>query len=697
MLVELCIRDLALIEKVDLCFGPGLGVITGETGAGKSLLVGALEFLLGERPRGDIAGWVRDGAEHARVEGRFTLSGASAARVRERIARELPALADELDVDDELLLGRTLSRDGRTRAHLDHRPIALKSLRALAPVLIEIHGQNDHQRLLEPAEQLRLVDSFGGLADELATYRALRARWLLLAERVLGLDRERAERIDRLEYLRFRVAELQRAAPEPGEKAALVGERAILRDAAAIRSELGGLGEALSESDEALLDRLRQAERLVGRWRARIDAIAPVADELCEAVLHLEEACASLASFVDGVEDDPARLELVEGRLADVEKLEERFGVGADELGGRRAVMQTELDELARAEQGADGLADELETVRAELATSAGRLAQARRALGPRLAQSVCARLDELGLGKARFELDVAPRERAPSPNEKPADLAERIERDRRLFGSRGTDAVEFRLAANPGEPMRPLRHVASGGEAARIMLALRGVLASCDQGRTLVFDEIDAGVGGRLGPAVGEHLRALGEHHQVLCVTHLPAIAAAAATHLCVRKRTARERTCTEVARLDGDERAREIADMIAGGADEATARAEARRLLESGAARTASRPPQSGARAAPAEGASADPPRATAARRPERASAAPDGRAAKRGGEAKGRSAAKRGGEAKGGSAAQRGGEARGRSAAKRGGAAKGPSASKRGDEAHGGAGAKRRSPSR
>ena len=579
MLVELVVRDLALIEEAALTVGPGLNALTGETGAGKSLFVGALELLLGHRPRGDAAGWVRRGAERARVEGRFSLpDGRVARRVRDWIGANLPELADDGDAGPglELVVGRTVFPDGRTRAHVDHRPVTLKSLKALVPQLLEIHGQNEHQLLLEPVEQIRLVDAFGGLEPRARAYADARARWRELGERLETLERDRAERRERLEFLRFQAGELDGVDPRPGERAELAGERELLRSAAELGAELGALSREMSEADDALLDRLRAADRLVERWRATIERLAPVHEELAAALVHLEEAAAGLASFVDGVEVDPRRLEEVEERLADLERLERKHGVPADELPERRAALAAEVATLEHDEEGASSLAEDHARAREELAKAAGELSRARRRLGTKLSRAVEAVLVELGLANAKVSLAVEPRGESAAEPSAACD-------DEHRFGPHGSDDVELLLAANPGEPPRPLRHVASGGETARIMLALRTVLAGCDAGRTLVFDEIDSGVGGRLGPAVGQHLRALAEHHQVLCVTHLPAIAALAHEHLSVEKETRGKRTRTRVVRLEGDARVREVAAMIAGGAGEETARAEAKRLLGS------------------------------------------------------------------------------------------------------------------
>ncbi len=582
MLVELSLQDLALFERAALEFGAGLNAVTGETGAGKSLLVDALELLLGARAK---AGMVRKGADRARVEGRFLLPlddyGSLVARWLEK---HLPEALEERDdeAELELILTRTLGRDGRSRAHVNHRPVTQKLLRELAGRLVEIHGQNDHQRLFEPQEQLRLVDAFGGLGDTLAGYRERRSVWLDALTRLDALESKESERLQRLDLIRFQAAELAEADPSAAEAESLGSERSVLRHAAELGSELGGVANDLSESDSAALDTVRRAERAVSRWSARVPDLEDPANELREALLHLEEGARGLVGFLDAVEVDPARLEEVEARLGRLERLERKYGTDVRGLEARRDELERELEELNGGGTSREQLALEVERARDSMAESAQRLRKGRSKLQKRLQKAVERGLADLGLERARFSMAVLPGDSAAGEGPSREDeSAAGEDRQRRLFGPNGTESVELLLAANPGEDAQPLRAVASGGEAARILLALRGALAVQRSTPTLVFDEVDAGVGGRLGPKVARHLRELGDHHQVLCVTHLPAIAARAARHLMVRKDVEEGRTRTTITHLVGGPRVAEVADMIAGGRDEPTALAEAERLL--------------------------------------------------------------------------------------------------------------------
>jgi len=590
MLHELVIEKLALFERATLHFGLGLNVVTGETGAGKSLLVGALELLLGERPRGaSQASIVRKGAQEARVEGRFQLAPAKA-RARELsewLAANLPLVLEEwsklpADEDRELILGRTVSAEGRSRAWVDQRPVTAKILRELSALLVEIHGQNEHQKLLDPAEQRRLLDAFGELEPLLEAYRAQRARAFELEGRLARFESETRERRDRLDLLRYQARELAEARLSADEPRELEREREVLRHAAELATQLGALTQELREADPSALDLLRRALRVLETWENRIAALAAPAESMRAAVAHLEEAAAGVARFQDGLESSPERLEEVEARLYELEKLEKKYRTDVAGLVALERAISAELGALDAQDVDETELAAQCERARSELEAAAAKLSQARRGLRKRLVAAVHRSLVELGLERAVFDVRIEPRA-APdlrSPNA-PRTRTDELARLRR-YATDGADDVEFFLSANPGEEPQPLRAVASGGEAARIMLALRTALALRQTIPTLVFDEVDAGVGGRLGPKVGEHLRALASGgHQILCVTHLPAIAALAHRHFKVEKHVAGGRTRTEVVELAGEPRVEEVADMIAGGAAHATARAEARRLL--------------------------------------------------------------------------------------------------------------------
>lgn len=583
MLVELIIRDLAIIEHATLSFGSGLNVISGETGAGKSLLVGALELLLGTRPK---PGRVRTGADKAVVEGRFVVPpGRDGASVARWARRHMPQLVAEWSrtpsEEHELILGRSVFADGKTRAYVNNRPVTREALADLAPRLFEIHGQNDHQKLHDPSEQMRLVDSFGKLDAAVGAYREAREAWRTLADRAERLRAEATTRRDALDLARFQRGELEAARVRPEERAEVEPERELLRHAATLKEGLARVVGELSESDGALVDRLRATVRYLEGWKAQIAALGPASESLETALVHLEDGARTLQSLSERLEVDPARLEELETRLAELEKLERKYRVDAAGLVAKLEELRAQVARLEADEASAETLGSELAAARAVVLARAGDLRRARKTVRPKLVKAVEKAFADLGLPKASFDIRVA--QRADEDSLAAGDPSETsvIEADRARFGERGMDRIEFLLAANPGEPLAKLEQVASGGETARIMLALRSALSTAGESRTLLFDEIDSGVGGRLGPAVGAHLKRLGEHHQVLCVTHLPAIAAMAQRHLKAAKAVEGGRTRTFVEDLRDEARVQEIADMIAGGADQETARAEARRLL--------------------------------------------------------------------------------------------------------------------
>lgn len=581
MLCELSLQDLALFERAALEFGPGLNAVTGETGAGKSLLVDALELLIGSRAK---AAMVRKGADRARVEGRFLLPlNGYGELISMWLGEHLPeALEDRDDQDElELILTRTIGRDGRSRAHVNHRPVTQKLLRGLASQLVEIHGQNDHQRLFEPTEQLRLVDLFGGLFETLAGYRERRSKWLKLTDQLRSLESQESERLQRVDLIRFQASELAEADPSAAEAETLRSERSVLRHASELGSELGALLHQLTDSDDAALDTVGRAERALDDWAGKISDLVEPAAQLREAGLLLDEATRGLSVFLDGVDTDPGRLEATEVRLGLLERLERKYGTDVAGLESRRAEIEAELEEIEGGGATREELVLAIGKARRGMAESAKRLAQARGKLAKKLKKEVESGLKDLGLERAEFSMVLVPHGITQDAVETVTE-ADQVDRDRMRFQASGTEGVELLLSANPGEDAQPLRAVASGGEAARILLALRGALAVRRSTPTLIFDEVDAGVGGRLGPKVAKHLEVLGHHHQVLCVTHLPAIAARAMRHLQVKKEVDEGRTRTQITLLIGKPRASEIADMIAGGAAEPTALAEAERLLK-------------------------------------------------------------------------------------------------------------------
>ena len=553
MLRELRVRNFAVLEAVVVPLAPGLNVLTGETGAGKSMLIDAILLIRGARAQGDV---IRADTETATVEAVFDVEPRG----------PVAALLDEagLGLDDgQLVLRRELSRAGRHRAFANDAPVTVGLLERLGDHLVEVHGQHEHQRLLEPARQLELLDRFADAEDLreevgglFAKFREARAEM----ERARAAERDRAQRED---LLRFQVGELDAARLRSGEEAEL---RAELRRAQHAEKLAGGLAEAaalLDDDRDAATGRLARAARLLGDL-GRIDPAfaAPVAG-LDAAQAHLEEVLAALRALRADVVVEPGRREAIDERLDALTRLKRKYGESAEAMLGFREEAAAELDRLGRHEEILAEQERLLGELRVELEAAATALADRRQGAVERLAPRVERELRALGMERAVFRVAL---ERAPLE----------------AIGARGLDRVEFRLATNPGEELRPLARVASGGELSRTMLALKAVLARADRVPTMVFDEVDAGIGWRVASVVAQKLAAAAEGRQVLCVTHLAPIAAAAQQHLRVVKSVRGGRTRVAAEPLAGAARVEEIARMLGGETVTDTARGHARALLD-------------------------------------------------------------------------------------------------------------------
>ena len=541
---ELTVENLAVVERVRLALDPGFTVLTGETGAGKSLVVDAVALALGARAASDQ---VRSGAVAARVEAVFDAPPPLS---------EDP-LADVLAEGDGLaIVRREVGADGRSVARLNDRTVTVGSLATLGTRLGEIHGQHDQQRLLEPARQLALLDGFGGHRERLEAVAEAHRAWRATVARAAELVTDAHELARRVELLRHQVDEIAAADPKPGEDLELEAQLRAAEHAESIARAAAEAVAALREEGGAA-DALAIVERgLIGAGQ-HDDRFSPLADRAAALAAEAGELARDVADAAEQVELDPASRAAAEERLGLLYDLRRKYG---DTIEAVVAFGAEAADELARLE----GQAGERERLRAEeiegraaLDAGAAALSDARRATADRLAEAVNAELPPLGLPADAFGVTL-----------EPADV-----------GPTGADRVLFTFAPNPGEPPRPLGRIASGGEASRLSLALKVVLATADETPLLVFDEVDAGVGGRNASALGERLRALSRFHQVLCVTHLPQVAAYADAHLVVGKRVEGERTATDVRALEGEARAAELAAMLAGegAGDEARSAAEA------------------------------------------------------------------------------------------------------------------------
>ncbi len=546
MLRSLDIRDVLIIDRLSLDLGPGLNVLTGETGAGKSILLDALGFVLGWRGRAEL---VRQGAAQGEVTAVFDLPPGHAAQA---------VLAEAgIEAEDELILRRINTADGRKTAWVNDRRVSGEVLRDLSDHLVELHGQHDDRGLLNPRGHRTLLDTFADL--DLA---ALRAAWgqqrsarTALAEAVAVLSRAAAEE----EFLRHAVAELDKLNPEPGEDAALDARRRLMQGAARIREDVAKGLMALSDqgAEGRMRDALRWLEGATDKAEGRLDAALAA---LNRALIELGEAQSGVEGALEALDFDPSELERAEERLFAIRALARKHGQLPDNLGGFAQGLRTRLAAIDGGAAGIARLQKAVAEAEVTFAAEAARVTTARREAAKRLDAAMAAELAPLKMERAVFVTEFAPGEPGPE----------------------GVDAVTFTVATNPGAPAGALNRIASGGELSRFLLALKVCLTGDSPGQTLIFDEIDRGVGGATADAVGRRLRALATGAQVLVVTHSPQVAAFGAQHWRVEKRVVADQTLSTVTPLGAGDRVEEIARMLAGDTVTEAARAAARALLQ-------------------------------------------------------------------------------------------------------------------
>ncbi|GBC99113.1 DNA repair protein RecN [bacterium HR17] len=571
MLTELLIRNLAVIDEVQVPFQPGFNVLTGETGAGKSIIIHALSFLVGERGDPDL---IRTGADTLLVEAVFDLG--TCPQVRAVIAE----LGVELD-DDTLIVARELHRSGRSRCRLNGRAATLAMLRLIGKAVLDIHGQHEHQSLLDPANHLRFLDAFGG-----ETVTALKERYIALYRQLQQVEREltdlqrsERERIQRLDLLRYQADEIDRANLRDGEEEELVQERQRLVNAERIAERIGRAVDRLT-GDGGALDALGDALHALKEVADFDPALQAWHETLMQTMDSAQEVAFALERYARTLEFDPDRLEEVESRLDLLRRLKRKYGDNIAAILRYRSEITRELERLESSEEHLERLQQERDRLRAVLAEVARELSEARHDAAERMAKAVQAHLKALMMERAKFKVAI---NHLPDPDGLP------LPDGTVAFGRDGVDRVEFLIATNPGEPLKPLAKIASGGELARTMLALKASLPRTHEIPVLVFDEVDVGIGGRTAEAVGEKLREVARYAQVLCVTHLPQIAALADWHLQVRKVDDGQRSRVVVTPLHGDARVQEVARMLSGKQVTPTSLQHARELLQRAARATA------------------------------------------------------------------------------------------------------------
>jgi DNA repair protein RecN (Recombination protein N) len=553
MLHELSIRNFAIIDQVRLTFAPGLNVFTGETGAGKSIIIDAVSALLGGRLSGDTV--IRTGAERAVIEGIFALSPRDAALIR-------PAL-EELGLDDggdELILSRELNRSGRNVCRVNGRAVTVAVLEELGQKLIDIHGQGEHLSLLRVREHLGYLDRYAGLTEERARLAETVGELRRVRQALQDCLRDERELARRMDLLQFQVGEIEAARLDPAEEEQLLQQRTLLANAERLM-ELANSGYTLLNGGEpqrrAVLDLLGAAVHDLAQLEKLDPAVAPHRQAVEDALYQLEDVARALRVYRDGIEYNPARLEQVEERLSLIQSLKRKYGETVAEVLRFGENARAELEAISHNEERLAALREQEEALLGRAGEQAARLSAARKEAAALLERAVEAQLAELKMEGARFVVAI---ERAEDP------AGPEIDGKRWALDGTGIDRVEFLIAPNVGEPPKPLARIASGGEASRLMLALKSVLSQADSVPTLIFDEIDAGISGRVGTLVGRRLWNLARDHQVLCVTHLPQIASLGDCHMCVSKSVVNERSVTQVRPLSDGERVHELAGLLGG-----------------------------------------------------------------------------------------------------------------------------------
>ena len=548
MLTLLRISGFALIDELELPLGPGLTAVTGETGAGKSILVDALGLLRGGRAGADL---IRTGRDEARVEAILELPAGSPTRAR--------LVADGREVEEGLVVRRVIARGGRGRAHLGGGLATAADLASTVAGLIDIASQHDQQSLTDPESQLAILDAFAenqALRDEMTAAYAARAE---AAAALAAFSADARTRSEREDLLRFQLAELEAAGPAPGEDSALAAERERLKGAERFLAATARGEETLYAADGAVAERLASVARELAPLAALDPALAPLVERLADAQAAIEDVARDLGRYARGIRSDPARLEEIEERLFLLQRLCRKHGGTVADLAAKQSTLRAELAELGSFEAGMAARQAAAGEAEARAAAAAAALGASRRQAAGSLEKKVNAVLRELGFASARLPVAIESRELGPN----------------------GADRVRLLFAPNPGEEPRPLAKIASGGELSRVMLAVKQALARTDEVLTYVFDEVDAGIGGGTAEIIGRKLKRLAADRQVIVITHLPQVAAFADAHVRVTKTAARGKTRVEIARLDDADRPGEIARMLAGAAPSAQATAHAEEML--------------------------------------------------------------------------------------------------------------------
>jgi DNA repair protein RecN (Recombination protein N) len=569
MLRELVIENFALIERLNLEFGPGFNIMTGETGAGKSIIIDTVSLLLGGRSSTEQ---VRVGADAAQIEGVFELES------RPELLDLLTDWGIPIGDDQLLVVNREINKSGRSRCRMNGQIVTVLTLNKVGQFLMDIHGQHEHQSLFSAVSQRERLDRFGGepLKKQADQVGELYRRWQGVKRELAALEMDEAEEKRRLELIDFQLQEIEAAQLQPGEEEELSRERELLAGAERLYASISEAYQLFygAEESSSVLDQLDAGAEALARAVEIDPGLQQWVEATTQVACQLEEVTREIRSYRERILFDPERLNQVEERLDEIAKLKRKYGHSIPEIIAYAAKLKAELNSLTDRSERQQALAQELRRVEEELAGAVLALSTLRRETAERLERAVTEQLHEVNMGKTVFKIALH-----RVVDEEKGLL---IEDEPLAVGKDGIDQVEFLVAPNPGEGLRPLAKIASGGELSRLMLVLKVILAEEDQIPTMVFDEIDTGIGGRTAQAVAEKLFLLGRTHQVICVTHLPQIASMAHRHFYIEKKTFNERTMIQVRALGKNERVEELARMLGGAEVTTTTREHAREMLQ-------------------------------------------------------------------------------------------------------------------
>jgi len=552
MLEQLSIRNFALIERADIDFERGMTALTGETGAGKSILLDAIGLVLGDRADADS---VKSGADKAEISARFDL--------RDQPGAQAWLQQQELDDDGECLLRRVVQAGGRSKAWINGSAVTLGQMRELGEMLVDVHGQHEHQSLQKPAVQRDLLDHAGELEEARCRVAESHRQWRDATARLEQARDQSADKQQRIELLQLYLRELDELALKPGEAAGLREEHHRAAHAGQILETGSDVLGRLYENEASIQTELAGCLRALDELRRLDPGVAEHHDLLASALIQVEEAASGLRGHIDGIDADPARLEWLNGRLSQIQSLARKHRVEEDELPQLAETLRGEYDSLTLDESGIEALEQAAGAAREDYLKAARALSTERRRAAAELSARISEVMQTLGMEGGRFEIEV-------SPQQEPAQ-----------WGPLGLDRIVFLVSANPGQPPKPLTRVASGGELSRISLAIQVILSEANRIPTLIFDEVDSGVGGGIAEIVGRLLRQIATERQILCVTHLPQVAAQAHHHYRVSKEKREQATHTRLERLQPEQRIEEIARMLGGVDITEQSRAHAREMI--------------------------------------------------------------------------------------------------------------------